>query len=300
MELAHLRYAVKLSETANYSKAAEALFITQPALSQQIRALEEELGLKLFERTTRRVILTPAGEEFVRRAMGILQQVDELESSMEHRRMDMRNTLSVGLLGTLSHLNIPEVIRGFQTQYPNIHVKLQIGLSVDLISRVKQGELDAAITNIYCPENEVLDRRLDVEVFLEDVIVALCSRQNPLCGQKDLTLEQLLDQPVLALDDHTSIQMQINDIFAHYSCRPQIVCTCPNTDSLCSMVEANVGIAFLSSLVARTHDSEKLAILPFRPLHHTQSAIVTNSGRPMSYTLRLFRDYLRGILHNTV
>lgn len=297
MELAQLRYVVKLSETANYSKAAEALFITQPALSQQIRALEEELGLRLFERTTRKVVPTPAGEEFVRRARDILGRMDELEKSMEHHQLAIRNTLSVGLLGTLSHLNIPEVIRGFQEQYPSVKVKLQIGWSADLILRVKQGELDAAITNIYCPEDGKMDKRLDVDVFLEDVIVAICSRHNPLCGQQDVTLEQLLTQPLLALDDHTSIQMQMNDIFSHCSRRPQIVCTCPNTDSLYSMVEANVGVAFLSSLVARTHESAGLVILPFRPLYHTQSAIVTNSGRPVSYALRLFRDYLKGTLH---
>ena len=86
MELTQLRYVLQLASTSNFSKAADRLYITQPALSQQINVLEEELGLKLFRRTTRKVTLTETGEEFVRGAREVLDRVEELQRTMALRR----------------------------------------------------------------------------------------------------------------------------------------------------------------------------------------------------------------------
>ena len=185
MELSTLRSVVKLAETANYSRAAEQLFITQPALSQQVNGLETELGLKLFERTTRRVTLTRAGEEFVRRARQILEEVDQLFQSMDLCRREMLGSLSIGLLSTLSHLNIPEYISGFQALYPNIQIKFQIAWSSTLIDQVLHRKLDAAITNIHM-ENAKTDPRLKVRIFSEDVITVLCSRKRAIADRKSV------------------------------------------------------------------------------------------------------------------
>lgn len=149
MELTQLRYVLQLASTSNFSKAADRLYITQPALSQQINVLEEELGLKLFRRTTRKVTLTETGEEFVRGAREVLDRVEELQRTMALRRREVGGTLSVGLLSTLSHLNITEYISSFHKVYPNIHIDLQVAWSSELINRVLDRELDAAITNIH-------------------------------------------------------------------------------------------------------------------------------------------------------
>lgn len=89
MELTQLRYVLQLASTSNFSKAADRLYITQPALSQQINVLEEELGLKLFRRTTRKVTLTETGEEFVRGAREVLDRVEELQRTMALRRREV-------------------------------------------------------------------------------------------------------------------------------------------------------------------------------------------------------------------
>lgn len=92
MELTQLRYVLQLASTSNFSKAADRLYITQPALSQQINVLEEELGLKLFRRTTRKVTLTETGEEFVRGAREVLDRVEELQRTMALRRREVGGT----------------------------------------------------------------------------------------------------------------------------------------------------------------------------------------------------------------
>lgn len=297
MELSHLRYIIKLAEIANYSKAAEQLFITQPALSQQVRALEEEIGVKLFERTTRKVSLTDAGQEFVRKAQIVLNDAEELTRAMEQHRRKTRSILSVGLLGTLSHLNIPEYINSFRRQYPDIQIELQIGWSAELITRVKMRELDVAITNVYFKEDEAPDPSLNIIPFLEDTIVVVASRYSSISGKAFVTIDDLCDLPVVGLDSKTSIRMQMNDILLKASSPPAIICTCPDMDSLIGMVETNVGITFLSSGVAQSYLQQGLVSIPLRPVWHTQTAMVTYHKQAPTHALRIFEDYFNGVIH---
>ncbi|WP_071705923.1 LysR family transcriptional regulator [Murdochiella vaginalis] len=297
MELSQLRYAVKLAETANYSKAANQLYITQPALSQQISALENEIGVKLFERTTRKVDLTEVGKEFVERAQSVLREMDELGRIVELRRREIRSSLSVGLLSTLSHLNIPEYIMGFRQHYPNIQIEIQIGWSSELITRVKTQELDAAVTNVYFSKDNEPDPRLNIIPYFEDTIAVVAARRSRVGSKAYLTMDDLSDIPVIGLDNKTSIRMQMNDIFSNMHRSPKIVCTCPDIDSLLGMVRANIGITFLSSGVARSYLRKDLVSIPLRPIYKTQTAMVTYKRNTSSYALRLFEDYFNGIVH---
>lgn len=297
MELFHLRYVVKLAEAANYSKAASQLYITQPALSQQIRAIENEIGVKLFERTTRKVALTEVGKEFVLHAQSVLREMDELGRSIALRRREMRSGISVGLLSTLSHLNIPEYIMGFHQHYPNIQIDIQIGWSSELITRVKTQELDAAVTNVYFSPNKEPDPRLTIIPYFEDTIVVVAARRSSIGDREYLDMQDISALPVIGLDTKTSIRMQMNDIFLNMHQSPKIVCTCPDIDSLIGMVRANIGITFLSSGVAQSYLHKDLVSLPLHPIQKTQTAMVTYKRTTPSYALRLFEDYFNGIVH---
>lgn len=297
MELSQLRYVLQLAQTSNFSKAAEQLYITQPALSQQISLLEEELGLKLFERTTRKVVLTAAGEEFVHGAQKVLEQVAELQRTMELHRREVGGTLSVGLLATLSHLNITEYINSFHQVYPNIHIDLQVAWSSALINRVLNRELDAAITNIHISPGSQMDSRLNVRVFLEDTIMVMASSKRDFGGQKSVKVHDLSMVPVITLEKTTSIRMEMDDIFKQCGVRPNIVCTCPNMDSLISMIRADMGVTFLSSGVARAYLTPDLLCLPIYPVYRTQTAMITRETAKPSEPLQYFEDYFYGITH---
>lgn len=297
MELTQLRYVLQLAKTSNFSKAAEQLYITQPALSQQINTLEEELGLKLFKRTTRKVTLTQAGEEFVLGARKVLDQVEELQRTMALRRREVGGTLSVGLLSTLSHLNITEYISSFHQIYPNIHIDLQVAWSSELISRVLNRELDAAITNIHISPGSQMDSRLNIRVFLEDSVVVVASLKRDFGGQKSLGVHDLSTIPIIALEKTTSIRAQMDDIFKQCGIYPDIICTCPTMDSLISMVRADMGVTFLSSGVAKAYMTPDLRCLSISPAYRTQTAMITRETATPSEPLQYFEDYFYGITH---
>ena len=297
MELSQLRYAVKLAETRNFSKAAEQLFITQPALSRQINTLEEELGLKLFERTTRRVIVTDAGEAFVQGARRVLAETEELEHAMALQRREIRGTLSVGLLRSLAYLHMPEYLNSFQAIYPNVQIELQVDWSAQLTSKVLNQEIDVAVTNIFFPEHEKVDPRLNIQYFLEDSVVVVASPNRDFQGRDYLEVEDFNTIPVVAMGTDTSIRAQMDSIFATHKITPRIICTCPDMDSLMAMVRADLGVTFLSSGVAEPYVKEGLVSLPLRPLAHTRTAMITLNQPTISGPLRLFKDYFYGITH---
>lgn len=297
MELFQLRYVLQLAQTSNFSKAADQLYITQPALSQQISLLEEELGLKLFERTTRKVVLTTAGEEFVHGAQKVLDQVAEFQRTMERHRREVCGTLSVGLLSTLSHLNIAEYINSFHQVYPNIHIDLQVAWSSELITRVLNRELDAAITNIHVSSGNQLDSRLNVRVFLEDSVIVMASCKRDFGGQKSIKVQDLSTVPVIALEKTTTIRAEMDDIFKQCGIRPNIICTCPNMDSLISMIRADMGITFLSSGVAKAYLTPDLSCLSICPIYRTQTALITRENTKPSEPQKYFEDYFYGITH---
>ena len=164
MELFQLRYFSALGRCRNYSKAAEELFIAQPTLSQQIKRLEDELGVRLFERSTRKVELTDAGKECLIQTQRILEDVEGLLRTA--REKAGYSFISLGVLTVYPERDISDMLSAFQADHPEIELKLTFADSVQLVDMVQRGKLDAVIANISTDslEKEALDR-LYLDVF---------------------------------------------------------------------------------------------------------------------------------------
>jgi DNA-binding transcriptional LysR family regulator len=147
MELRHLRYFVTVATELHYTRAAQRLFISQPALSQQLRGLEDELGLKLLERNRRGVRLTPEGEAFLVEAKAVVQQAD--------RAVEVARALAEGATGhlRLSYVltmpgGLPErIVREYQRRFPGVEVSADSGSTAQNVGRLRSGELDVAFVH---------------------------------------------------------------------------------------------------------------------------------------------------------
>src|SRR5690554_4601167 len=120
MELRHLRYAVAVADVLSFTRAAERLHIAQPPLTQQIRALEAELGLELFHRTKRRVELTPSGRVFVQHARRILASVEEMTAASQRVHRGEVGRIAIGFLSSIAFDYFPRVIRAFRSRFPDV------------------------------------------------------------------------------------------------------------------------------------------------------------------------------------
>lgn len=145
MELRHLRYFVAVAEDLNFRRAAERLHVAQPALSAQIKALEAELEVRLFERTTRSVLLTPAGRVFLDEARGVLAAATRAEQSARRAHQGIIGTLRVGVIAPAASPRLAGVLRQFHQTFPGVQLTLVELTSAEQLQRLRAAELDAGL-----------------------------------------------------------------------------------------------------------------------------------------------------------
>ena len=145
MELRHLRYFVAVAEELNFRRAAERLRVAQPALSSQIKNLEQELGVKLFDRTTRSVQLTPTGQVFLSEARGILTATHHAEQLVRKAELGLVGTLRLGVITPATGPLLARVLRHFHQKFPGVQLSLSALTTTEQLKRLRAGEIDAGL-----------------------------------------------------------------------------------------------------------------------------------------------------------
>jgi DNA-binding transcriptional LysR family regulator len=185
-----LRYFVAVAEELHFTRAAERLYIAQPALSEQIRRLEGELGVELLRRTTRKVELTPAGEQFLRRARRILAEADEARAEAARAARGETGRLRVAAGATAGLPQVPRVLREFRDARPLVDLDLRQSDWEDLSGGLRDGTADAAF--VWLPfEHD----GLSFAVVHEEPRVVALEAGHPLAAERVLRMEQLADEP---------------------------------------------------------------------------------------------------------
>lgn len=191
MDIVQLKYVLKVAQTSNFSRAAEALFVTQSALSQQICRLEAELGFVLFKRTTKRVELTPNGKQFLAGAQEVLDKFSELQELSRKLTRGQDETLTFGTSSN-SSVHVTSCVPSFLAEYPNTEMKYVEMWDAELIEEVKKGAVEIAF--VMMPKAEMYQSSLRSFLVYEDRICALMDENDPLSGQASVTLRELEDR----------------------------------------------------------------------------------------------------------
>lgn len=190
MELRQLRYAVALSETLHFGRAARSQYITQSALSQQIARLERELGTALFERSSHHVRLTPAGEVLVERARELLAEVDAVHADVLGAAAGQRGTLRIGLFSEAAAELTPLILDEVADSLPGTRLSVHELSMTDQVRALQDGDVDVAILR---PPVDTPD--VEVEVLFEEPRVAMVPDGHPLASARTAWVADLLDEP---------------------------------------------------------------------------------------------------------
>jgi DNA-binding transcriptional LysR family regulator len=256
MELRHLRYFVAVAEDQHVTRAAARLGIAQPPLTQQIQALERELGVRLFRRHPRGVELTPAGQSFFADATDILRAVDRAVEAARQTARGQRGRLDIGLTNsTPFHPLVPRIIRAFHAAAPNVAVTLQEGGTGQLVDAVRAGRLDGAFTR--SPVPNAAD--LVVQVLLKEELVVALPVAHPLADgagpQPRLRLRQLATEDFILYRRPSGPGLYDTIIAA---CRragftPRISQEAPVVTSTLHLVAAGLGVSVVPASLSRHH-----------------------------------------------
>lgn len=246
MEFRHLRYFLSVYEHRNFTRASEALHVSQPTLSQQIRDLEQELGCLLFHREYHQLIPTDAGEIACNYAREVLATVKELTHSMKELKGIERGRLRLGVIQTFNAFYLPTLLSEFIADKPMVDIEVE-ELSNDEISEaILSGRLHIGIGF------STFDNRLYTRKLYDEHILITCSSRHRLAGRKEIEIEAIVDETLLALPKPFTIRKWIEELMAKHRTTPK------------RTIEFNTITAILNAL----HSIDAVALLPAATKHY--------------------------------
>jgi DNA-binding transcriptional LysR family regulator len=291
VELRYLLYFATVADEQSFTRAAEKLRIAQPAISQQIRTLEEELEVKLLLRTKRSVRLTAAGQVFLREAKEILKRVEQSRTHARRAAQGATGTLSIGCFGWTASLFLPELIHAYRTRYPAVRITLDEQLPREQLEALEAGRIDVGFTRSL-PKTKA-SRFLQERVYRDRVVAALPAR-HALAGSREISLEQLADEDWVFLSRRTSPEVvdEFTLLCANAGFSPRIINEAARIQTVFTMIAAGIGVSVTPSYIRRFNPPG----VTFVPIHPEPPPIDLVVARPLGEpppTVAAFLDILR-------
>ncbi len=242
-----MRYVVAVAETNSFTRAAERCLVVQSALSHQIARLERELGARLFERTSRRVRLTPAGAAFLPAARQCLDAAERAAAEVAAAVGQVRGRLAVGLIPTVAAVDIPEALRDFRGRYPHVRISLRVGASEELIEKVEQGAIDVAFLGL---PTTARPRGVAAHELARDRLVAVVAPDHPLAGAPTVDLRRLCSEVFVDLPAGTAGRLQSDQAFEAAGLARDVAFEVTSADYIARLVRPGLAVAMLPSAYA--------------------------------------------------
>jgi LysR family hydrogen peroxide-inducible transcriptional activator len=278
-----LEYVLALSEHLHFRRAAEACSVTQPALSAQIQALEELLGVQLFERNRRQVLLTVVGRQVVVRARAILEQVDDLFDAALATREPLVGALRLGVIPTLAPYLLPRILPGLRDRYPQLQLFLREEFTHVLVERLSTGEIDAVLLAL--PVGGDFESQL---LFNDDFFLAV-PQDHALAKRKRVSEEDLAGEEVLLLEDGHCLRDQALTLCGRAGARESSRMRATSLGTLTQMVAGGIGMTLLPEVALEVEGrSGGLHVMPFtHPRPHREIGLAWRkaSGRADEFRL---------------
>lgn len=291
MERNQLKYVVEVARWGNITRAAEALHIAQPSLSNQILHLERELGVPLFERRRKRVYLTDAGSAFVKKAEQILGEIDYLKETMDEYAHLRMGRIRIGALSTMVPLGIPYLISDFQKQYPDIEITITEDGSLELIQQIKSNTLDAAFIIHYeeCEDEELINLEL-----MNSRLMAIVNKDNPLAARASLKLEDLRNQRLIVNSDHFNLRHMLFTSMEQYGIPYKVAAFCNQIETCYVLADQGLGIGFCTEANIGHYHCSNVVYLPMEELPRCSVYLVYKQNPDYHPVLKSFVKFICG------
>jgi len=290
MELHQMKLFLDLVREGSFTRVAEQNRLTQPAVSLQIQRLENELGAKLLERTTRRVLVTEEGQILASYARDILARAEEARQILQERRGQMVGTIRVAAIHSVGLHELPSYLKKFIRLFPEVHLHIEYHPSDMVYQLVSQGAADIGM--VAYPEHR---ESLITIPFLEDEMVVIVNPEHPLAKKKDgVLLDDLVGQDLIAFDQSIPTRKATDGVLTQHGIRVNVKMEADNVEIIKKMVEVGLGVAFVPQYsVLDEADRRSIAILKLkdycflRPL-----GIIHRKGQPLSRPVQAFLSLL--------
>ena len=288
LTLRQLQVFEKVAKHLNYSRAAEELYLSQPAVSMQIKQLEGHIGLPLFEQMGKKIFLTEAGRELFHYARNIAQQLAEMEAVFDEMKGLGQGKLTLSVVNTANYFT-PQLLARFCQRYPDINVILQVANRDAVLKQLADNSTDLAIMG---QPPEGLD--LIAEPFLDNPLVVIAPPDHPLAKLNRVKFARLAEETFLSREKGSGTRSAMERIFSQHKIQPRISMEMETNEAIKQAVQAGMGLGILSlhsiELELETGRLAMLNVEYFPLLRHWY--VAHRSNKRLSSAALSFRNYL--------
>ncbi|MGO1908636.1 MAG: LysR substrate-binding domain-containing protein [Brevibacterium linens] len=246
MELQQLRYVLAVAEERNFTRAAASCHVVQSALSHQVKALERELGVALFARTSRRVELTDAGAAFLPAARATLEAADRAVAEAAAATGELRGTLTIGAIPTVTGIDLSAALGDFHRAHPGVQIRLRTGGSFDFIEAIRAGTVDVAVLGL--PDAD-FPRGVDSAVVAHERLVAVVGQGHRFARRRRLRLADLADETFVDFPAESPGRAQSDRAFTAAGFTRRVAFEAMSTDVILDLVAQDLAVALLPPAV---------------------------------------------------
>ncbi|MGM0928860.1 MAG: LysR family transcriptional regulator [Actinomycetota bacterium] len=250
MELHQLRYVVAVAEEANFTRAAAKCFVVQSALSHQIKRLEEELGVALFNRTSRRVELTAAGAAFVEEARASLEHAERAAVEAAAAVGHIKGHLNVGVIPTVTAIDMPAALKTFREAHPQVRISLQVAGSHELEGAISSGTVDIGLLGL--PQHR-RPRGVAWRHLVSDESVAVVNGAHPLAGRQQVRLADLADEVFADFPAGTPVRIESDQAFTAIGIHRNVAFESIAIDLIIALVQEGLAVTLLPAMYVQRH-----------------------------------------------
>ena len=288
-DLAELIAFIAVAEKASFKAAAEELFLSQPALSRRVEKLETTLGVRLLERTTRKVELTVIGRLFLDHARTAIDELENAILGISDLAVQRSGQVAVACVPSAAYYFLPAVLRTFAVKYPRIRVKLIDEGANEVLASVISGAADFGLnfTGIQDPE-------IDFKAINREKFVLAIPRDHRWANRKSVDWEELVDEAVISVSKASGNRVLVDNALSGLAKRPSISFEVNHVAGALGLVEAGLGVAAVPQLALPTHPRSSLIGIPLmRPTVSRTLGLITRHGKVLAPAAQMLYNMLR-------
>lgn len=288
LSIKQLRAFLILSEADSFTQAARRFNLSQPAFSTLIASLEEEIGYRLFDRDTRRVLLNADGIHFLDLARKIVQSHDDAVGEIKDRVAGSNNDITLAVLPSLAVEWLPEILVKYSKRVPQSNVKLIDTQWDRCLKALLDGQADMALT-----AGQPSLTTFDSTLLFSDKFYLLCHREHPLAKQSSVSLSQVCDYPFIAFSVGTSIRQYTDKLCENLAMSFNYQLEVRQLTTMMGLIAANYGISITTGLTLFQFNHKDIVILPFEDLALERAIyLVTPKGRHLAPGVASFAEFI--------
>jgi LysR family transcriptional activator of glutamate synthase operon len=288
MDQRQVQYFLSIVEKGSFSSAADYHYVSQSTLSKKIIALEEELGITLFDRSKRNVKLTEAGESF----LGHAQRLNDTYKSMVDDLKEFKfegESLAIGTIPVVTEYGITGLIAGFRQHYPHINISMQELDGMNILPALEDHRFDIAFTR----QNYLDHDKYDSFLVINDIFKVIVSKNNPLASRSSIQLKELSDQNFIVFDQVTGLHRVIIEECSKVGFEPTIFYSSHQKMSVFSLVGANIGIALMPVKIFDYHKTPEITAIVLEDTIECNIVLVSRKNRKRSVIAGTFIDFIK-------